>query len=320
MNVQALKEYQSRPLPKQREFRMDSSFEKPSSNRLQQAARLAGSCAALQWLLGCSPDAEQSTVPVVPSALSPDQNHSENEQPAAAQRVPQVIPILEEALVNDGRGAFGCMCIDPPAFLSEDDALDLIRKEFAKAGLKLDNQAPIVADVAKPETTTHRSIKTAADGEYMRDAEGNYIYEPLAFHPREPLQFDLSFDNQTIRIEYIGKKDYGTWQSHSMIRSSVDSYNFSDTARRLRDSLVAQDDLESGVYGIFFDPLETPETRPQYPDMVDMTEEERELARQAYRSASAKAAKVASQPALQKQIDHFLAVLREEGLIETPVP
>lgn len=231
MNVQPLKEYTLRPLPKQREFSMDSSFEKPSSNRWQQAARLAGSCAALQWMIGCSPaDAEMATVPVAPSSLSPDQNHSENEQPIA-QKVPQVIPLLEEALANDGRGAFGCMAINPPAFLSEDDALDLIRKEFAKAGLTLDTQAPTVADVAKPETVTWSAPIRDGNGEYVRDAEGNIIDETLSFHSREPFLFDLAFNNQTIRIEYISERDYREWKKPRSMEATVSSYDFSDTAR-----------------------------------------------------------------------------------------
>lgn len=66
--------------------------------------------------------------------------------------------------------------------------------------------------------------------------------------------------------------------------------------------------------------MKAPEIWPEYPDMVDMTEEERYLARLAYERALEKATRAASQPALQKQIDHFLAALKEEGLIETPAP
>ncbi|MBN2704588.1 MAG: hypothetical protein JXR23_10295 [Pontiellaceae bacterium] len=315
MKVQPLKAYKPQPMPMQREFGMDSSFEKPSSNRWQQAARLAGSCAALQWMLSGAAVAEESATPVVPVASTPDNDHPENYEKPAEQVVPKVIPLLQEALANDGRGSHGCMAINPPAFLSEDDALDLIRKEFAKAGLKLDNQAPTVADIATPETSTSPS-----SGINTKSGEGNPINESLSLHPRKPFQFDLAFNNQTIRIEYIGTRDYETWQKPMSSMSSISVYELADTANRLRDSLVAQSDLEPGVYGIFFDPVAKPAIWPKRPNTNNMTNEEQNLAWREYQSASAKAAKAAGQAALQKQIDHFLAVLREEGLIETPAP
>jgi len=67
----------------------------------------------------------------------------------------RVAPILEDALANDGRGGFGCVAVSAPVFLSEDEAIDLIRAELEKAGLAL--QTGVSVDGLQVPTTSAKN-------------------------------------------------------------------------------------------------------------------------------------------------------------------
>ena len=319
MKVCPVDQYVTRPLPMQHEFDECALAEISASNRWQRTARIAGSCAVLQWLVGCSGDVSDSAA-VVPIEATDQNLDRASTGSDAIPDVAVVVPILEEALANDGRGAFGCVAVSAPAFLSEDDALDLIRKEFSKAGLVVDERAPVVADVAKPETETWEAYKRDKDGGLLTDSDGNFIVEPLSFHARQPFPFDLSCNGQKIRIEYVGMSDYHSWEKPLSGGCSVSRFDFADTARRLRESLINQPDLEKGIYGLFFDPMTPPEEWPGYPDTTGMTEAEGKHALGLYHDEIEKAVLAAESAALQKQIDHFLSELRALGIIETPAP
>src|SRR5208283_1150966 len=52
---------------------------------------------------------------------------------------------------GDGRGAVGCVVINPPVFLSEQDAMQVIREQLAKAGVALSAKHVALQDVVIPQ-------------------------------------------------------------------------------------------------------------------------------------------------------------------------
>jgi len=50
----------------------------------------------------------------------------EDNRDSETQSVPRVAPIF---IHGDGRGSFGCVSVAPPAFLSEEEAFDVIHEE-----------------------------------------------------------------------------------------------------------------------------------------------------------------------------------------------
>ena len=52
-------------------------------------------------------------------------------------KVTDVCPLPPEKIAGDGRGAFGCVAINPPVMLPEGEALDIIEAEFKKRGIEL---------------------------------------------------------------------------------------------------------------------------------------------------------------------------------------
>ncbi len=61
---------------------------------------------------------------------------------AEGERV-SVAPIFEH---GEGRGATGCVVISPPVFLSEEEALQIVKEELAKHGVKL-AAGPLLKDL-----------------------------------------------------------------------------------------------------------------------------------------------------------------------------
>jgi hypothetical protein len=307
MKVCPVKIYRSPALPLQHELDRALLNSASQSARWQNALCLTGTCVALQWMFCGTAHAEQRPV-ALEQANSDEIKTCNQETSRQDQHVrAQIISILNEALENDGRGGFGCLAVNPPAFLSEDEALSLIRSEFAKAGLKPDEKTYTVDHVALPETTTWRNYKRDSDGMPIKDATGEYIEEPPALHPPKECEFDLSFNNGNVRIEYISGTDYEALEKDTGEWCSVSSYDFSDTAKRFYASLARQEDLEPATYGIFFDPLSRLKEQMQRPSLDGLTKEEQDQVRKAFYEKREAAFAEQSKQRLLLQIEHFLA-------------
>ena len=110
----------------------------------QTLAPLLGTGILIQIVsTGCnSNDAQGKSVKI--TAVEPLGQKKKNVADAVrAIPATRVAPILEDALANDGRGGFGCIAVSAPVFLSEDEAIELIRAELEKAGVKLQNKVVV---------------------------------------------------------------------------------------------------------------------------------------------------------------------------------
>ena len=87
---------------------------------------------------GCAKESEKPPVATLDADHAADDAKAAERAESARQSVATLVaPLLQKAMDEDGRGAFGCIAVDPPTILSENDALNLIEQEFAKAGIKL---------------------------------------------------------------------------------------------------------------------------------------------------------------------------------------
>ena len=57
-----------------------------------------------------------------------------------------VAPIFQH---GEGRGATGCIVMSPPVFLSEEEALQVIREEMAAKGVQLGTNQTTVAGITR---------------------------------------------------------------------------------------------------------------------------------------------------------------------------
>lgn len=167
-----------------------------------------------------------------------------------------VAPILQKAMDEDGRGAFGCVAVDPPVILSENEALNLIEQEFAKAGVKLrdsyrltgftrtrtDWSAPRRADAPKEDSWA--IIGGDGDpGRPQKTEPGSWV-------------FDLATEDGSILLEYLSTADHHKLEdSQPGVWSSATSYNFPRRIERFRTELSTRTDGDPVTVGLFFDPM-----------------------------------------------------------------
>jgi hypothetical protein len=145
---------------------------------------------------------------------------------------------------GEGRGAFGCVAVAPPAFLTEADARQVILEEFAKVGVKFELDKKTVPGLRKVEVeVTYKEVK---------NPKGGSPYEKVR-HEKDagPLVLDGYDVHHNLGFEYISEEDYFKLGGERD-GSTVQSYDFKPLATRL--SAAAQRD-GSVRLGVFYDPM-----------------------------------------------------------------
>ncbi len=256
-----------------------------------------------------------------------------------------VAPVLAEALQYDGRGAVGCVAVDPPTFLTEAEALELIQNELKAAGLELERgveldhvTAPQIggARVAVSGTSTPANATLGAGldsvampaisrGDAVPRARpaGKIVSRNWGGEPPELVSrtfiFDFADKKRSVFIEYLSPRDYTTWMGRSM--STVQSYDFPVLVRKVSDAFAKREPGKRMIFGVFFDPL----ARAQipFPDTTGLDPAQRRMVREEYDRAQKYAREhidVRSREKLRRQVGHFVSMLRQEGVIEAAQP
>jgi len=203
---------------------------------------------------------------------------------AAGDPVAKVAPVFVH---SEGHGAFGCQVVNPPIFLSEDEARKVIQEEMTRLTpkgnmLKLESDVLVLKPFLLPETSTmgEKDLKNRED----------------------KLTLDGWDGERKIGFEYLSQSDYRAWVKKDKVTvvSSVSRYDMLTTARRLRESLVAA--KPEGAFAVFYDPL----VRPA--DTRDAREHHSDAQNQ--KNAEARARKE-----LRQQVRDFVKWLQAEGII-----
>ena len=177
---------------------------------------------------------------------------------AARQSVATLVaPMLQMALDEDGRGAFGCVAVDPPAFLSENEALNLIEQEFAKAGVKLRDCYELTGFT---QTRTDwkamlAAAKSKAKGKVIHIAVNDDSPRPQKRVPGKWV-FDFATEDGSLLVEYLSRADHEKLEDENPgYRSSVWSCDFPQCATRFREDLASRTNGAPVTVALFFDPL-----------------------------------------------------------------
>lgn len=195
-----------------------------------------------------------------------------------------VAPIFE---YGDGRGSFGCDSVAPPAFLSEEEAYQVICDEAKKRGINFEKSNEVLKDIQIPVTYTFIEYKPNPDNpdEYIP------VY-PSKTKENGNLELDGYDESKKIAFEFVSVDDYRGWQGKSGIMSSVESYHVLDAAKTLREGIAEK---ENGKYiGVFYDPIAS----------VDFTQ-----------SKASEKRKEASKELLRQQVADFIEWLKAMNVI-----
>jgi hypothetical protein len=231
-----------------------------------------------------------------------------------------VAPIFEH---GTGRGATGCMVITPPVFLSEEEALLILREELAVHGIQLKSGA-VFENVRIPHRFKIYDLK-----ETDKKDPGKAVIESKK--KAKPLKLTGLDSKKKVAVQFISEKPYydlggiqdsygsndldkpekkkGDSEEYWFHVSSVQGYDFKDAA----NFMIAQVKKQGGkpVYlGVFYDPLEP---NPKNNDKKTDREKIQELA---WLKKSPKNRKTESKKLLRSQAQDFIAWLKEKKAIK----
>ena len=195
-------------------------------------------------------DASGSCAPAETPAAAVPPSPAETEAAARAEAAraafaTTVAPILQKAMDEEGRGAFGCVAVDPPVILSENEALNLIQQEFAKAGVKLRDAYELtgftrtVAD--KTKTPREEKGRPWCSVYPTKKVPGKWV-------------FDLATEDGSVAVEFLSLSDESR-ESLDYNCSTVSDTDLPKLAQRLRDDFVTRTEGAPVAIGLFFDPL-----------------------------------------------------------------
>jgi hypothetical protein len=255
--------------------------------------------------------AVQAPVAPRPATVKPDAT-------SQVKRTTSVVaPLLDEAMKYDGRGSFGCVAVNPPTFLSEDEAIELIRTELEAAGLKLKEgvdldhvEVPLAGTAGRTSADDDETDGKTITGRNTSSVEqnGSPRLAPQTF------TFDLADTDRSVFIEYLSLPDHREWTGPS--RYSVTYYDFPALATKVSKSFQKVPSDKRRVFGVFFDPLAR--TEIPSPDISNLTEEQQHLALLEYRKALSKEQANSDntiKEKLRKQVRSFVVFLNQEGII-----
>jgi hypothetical protein len=152
-----------------------------------------------------------------------------------------VAPIFQH---GEGRGATGCIVVAPPVFLSEEEALQVIREELATHGVML----------GPGEYAHGRALET---GKFELSGV------TVGWMGQEPFKADAADRQKRVAIEFISQReceDLNQAQKRENSKdgvltiSSVHQYDFLKTSRYLAEK-VKNTGRTPVHFGTFYDPL-----------------------------------------------------------------
>jgi hypothetical protein len=204
----------------------------------------------------------------------------------------KVAPIFEH---GEGRGATGCQAINPPVFLSEAEARQVIAEEAKKAGLSFAANAKRLQGVQVPVTDTQSSLREPSPGHPGGKAA------PRPGTRRRSLVLDGFDSRRKVGYEFVSASDYDAWEEPHKMRSTVSLYEVRGAAATLQEGLTTA--KPEGTYAVFYDPA------ARYEDPA-----EKQPWRVPWERRAQEANKTAREE-LRKQVRDFLAWLKAQGVI-----
>lgn len=186
----------------------------PARFATKPAVRMTLAAVLSLGLMGCS-----SAQP----SQSPPPGSEESPLPTPPPAAPLSIPLFEH---GSGMGSYGCVSVAPPVFLSEEEALSVIRDEAAKCGLNF-SEGLTLKGAQLPLHNTFEQSNRLTSGD---------------------LELDGYDDTHGIGVEFVSRQDLIEWQDPDQnVASSVENYYFRDAASAIAENNPA--------VAAFYDPM-----------------------------------------------------------------
>ena len=173
-----------------------------------------------------------------------------------------VAPIFQH---GEGRAATGCVVISPPVFLTEEEALQVIKEELGKHGVSLALQDVELGGIKLRSLYTQERLAEfrKVNPDAARKA-GKYATTAFCIDAVDPAR--------CIAVEFVSGADCVRLAKEDEFPSTVSSYDFQESAAKLRTAIIAS--RQKGYFGTFYDPAtvidrhspQAQRDRPQTPE------------------------------------------------------
>jgi hypothetical protein len=245
-----------------------------------------------------------------------DNSPERSKNPAQTNAVAIVAPVFQH---GEGRGATGCIVMSPPVFLSEEEALQVIREEMATIGVELGTNQTTLAGV-----TVERGVFSAPanpSGATNRTKPAGFTFEIK----KEPFKADVADPKKKVFVEFLSERDAKQWDwervkeeqaargtnSEFLVFSSVQSYELTKTAGYVAER-VRRQATNKVYFGTFYDPIaKSLEIREQLPGLLA----EKDSPGSPPPPGPWAGAKADSRRLLRLQVQDFLKWLQAQGVI-----
>ena len=224
---------------------------------------------------------------------------NENTEIISRKTIPSIAPIF---IHGDGRGATGCVVMNPPVFLTEEEARQVIETELKKENIIFDKKNLKINEISFPKKWGYN--ENEADTVIMDGYSSKY----------------------NIAYEFISADDYlqfgGEWDG-----STVHSYDLVKAGENLRNKMKEYGKLNTAI---FYDPMMYPDNNTsknstyrllvEYNNLLDkdIDNEEnkgKELGYSKYEKQSKNYSKKSIE-LLKQQVRDFLEWIKKEGILK----
>lgn len=185
---------------------------------------------------------------------------------------------------GEGTGATGCIVMNPPVFITEKEAKQVIINEFKKNNIEID-------------TTTNKQI-TLSKKQFDFDTRKAKTVEVKH-------QFDGYNPKLNFVFDFISSDDYYELKDNEGILSTVSSFNYRKIANELRNKIIDNKKINAVI---FYDPV----VHAKEINLDDKaTEKEWKKAYEEQEKSATEEAK----NQLIKQVDDFISWLKKENYL-----
>ena len=153
-----------------------------------------------------------------------------------------VAPIFEH---GRGGGTYGCKAINPPVFLSEDEAQNVIVEEAKRAGIDFSKDGKTISKVTMPTNTKLNRLSETPNGSSGRKAKTHTQVLPS-------IAMDGFDGKHNIAFEFVSDQDLRAWKTGVNEFGTVGDEDLIGTARALVTGIRKA--KPGGVYAVFYDP------------------------------------------------------------------
>lgn len=204
---------------------------------------------------------------------------------------------------GSGRGSFGCVVVNPPVFLSEDEARQVVQDEAKKAGVDFATDSLTLKSVSVPITDKFAFLDNNDKGKSGENQP------PKVNILRRDIQMDGYERKRNIAYEIVTQKDFTDWENKERANfCTVSSYDFKTTAERLGNGLARTEG--DTIVAVFYEPAASSPPTATWPGK-DASKKDRK----AFWQERKKASKELGEKQLRQQVRDFMEWLKAQGVI-----